>query len=67
MEVRISTGEIFIVLTLGDLVRPMDFKPPITITNTRFMWAGKCLEDMRMVGWVHHSREGGPMSPLCIN
>ncbi len=34
MVVRISTGEIFIVLTLGELVRPIDFKPPITITIT---------------------------------
>jgi hypothetical protein len=29
-----SIGGFFIVLTLGDLVRPMDFKPPITITIT---------------------------------
>ena len=34
MVVGISRGEIFIVLTLGGLVRPMDFKPPITITIT---------------------------------
>jgi hypothetical protein len=31
--VRISTGEIFLVPTVGGLlVRPLDFKPPITIT-----------------------------------
>jgi hypothetical protein len=32
MEVRISTIEIFLVHALCVLVRPMDFKPPITIT-----------------------------------
>jgi hypothetical protein len=30
--VRISTGEIFSAHTIGVLVRPLDFKPPITIT-----------------------------------
>jgi hypothetical protein len=32
--VGISTGEIFSVHTIGVLVRPLDFKPPITITIT---------------------------------
>jgi hypothetical protein len=32
VEVRISTGEIFIVHTICVLVRPIDLKPPITIT-----------------------------------
>ncbi len=27
-------------------------------SNTRFAWAGKCLEDMRMVGFT--TRDGGP-------
>ncbi len=34
MVVGNSIGGFFIVLTLGDLVRPVDFKPPITITIT---------------------------------
>jgi hypothetical protein len=32
--VGISTGEIFPAHTIGVLVRPLDFKPPITITIT---------------------------------